>query len=273
MSLTAFQHALSRLVMSPPFRLEVVERPAEALAGFDLTQRERERLEALAHDSGLRTGTMIHRSFRLSMLTNTLPRTCKALGPEGIKETVHAYWLEQPSRSLLYVQEGLRFGHWALPRLRRQGGDNPFLPEVLEAEIAMLELARQELWETPPPEPPALEETVEAAEALEGFIPRLHPYLRVIRFRRDPDLVLSELAADRLPEDLPEGEHYLLVRSTAPGKVEAGEAAPEAGRVLLACAGEEPPGSFDEEGAEMVRELVEEGYLVLVRRHGPEGHR
>lgn len=259
MSLPAFQHALSRLVMSPPFRTQVVESPAEALADLDLTQRERERLEALARDSGLRTGTMIHRSFRLSMLTNTLPRTCKALGPEGIKETVHAYWLEQPSRSLLYVQEGLRFGAWALPRLRREGGGNPFLPEVLEAEIALLELARQELWETPPPEPPAPQ------EATEGLIPRLHPYLRVIRFRRDPDLVLSELAADRMPEGLPEGEHYLLVRSTAPGKVEAGQAPPEAGRVLLACAGEEPPGPFDEEGEELVRELVEEGFLVLVR--------
>lgn len=257
MSLTVFQHVLSRLVTSPPFRAQVAESPAEALAPFDLTGRERGRLEVIARDAGLRTGTMIHRSFRLSMLTNTLPCTCKALGAEGVKEIVHAYWLDQPSRSLLYVQEGLRFGAWALPRLRQDDG-HPFLPEVLEAEVAMLELSRQELWQTPPPP------SQETGDNLEGLVPRLHPYLRVIRFRRDPDVVMSELAADRMPEGLPEGEHYLLVRSTTPGKVEFGQAPPEAGRVLLACAGEGPSGPFDEEGAEMVRELVEEGYLVLV---------
>ncbi len=262
MSLAVFQHVLSRLVTSPPFRAQVAESPAEALAPFDLTGRERGRLEAITRDSGLRTGTMIHRSFRLSMLTNTLPCTCKALGAEGIKEIVHAYWLEQPSRSLLYVQEGLRFGAWALPRLR-QGlggiGGNPLLPEVLEAEVAMLELSRQEIWDTPPPPPQ------ETGDTLEGLVPRLHPYLRVIRFRRDPDVVMRELGAGRMPEGLPEGEHYLLVRSTAPGKVDFGQAPPEAGRVLYACAGEVPPGPFDEEGEERVREMVEEGFLVLVR--------
>lgn len=254
MSLVTFQHVLSQLVMSPPFRLQVAESPAEALAPFDLTGKERERLEALARDTGLGTGTMIHRSFRLSMLTNTLPRTCKALGHDGIRQVVHAYWLEQPSRSLLYVQEALRFGAWALPRLRRDAGGHPFLPEVLEAELAMLDLARQELWETPVP----------ASE--EGGVPRLHPHYRVIRFRHDPDILLSELAEGRVPTDLPEGEHYLIVRATAPGKTDLGQAPPELGRVLLACAGEEAPGPFGEEEQETVREMVEDGFLVLARR-------
>jgi hypothetical protein len=247
MALADYQHALSRLVMSPPFRAQVAESPEEALAGFDLSPRELERVAAVARDPGMRTGTLIHRSFRLSMLSNTLPRTCKALGPQGIKDFVHAYWLEQPPRSLLYVREGMRFGDWALARMRADGFRHDLLPEVLEAEMATLELSRQEAWDEEP-----------AATA----VPRLHPHLRIVRFRRDPDVVLPELAAGRIPEGLEEGEHYLLVRTPRVGEVTLSQLTPEAGRVLLACRDGALPGE-NEEDQEMVRELVEEGYLLL----------
>lgn len=250
MSMLGFQRALSKLVMSPPFRMSVAESPEEALAGIDLSDLERKRIEALARDPRMKTGTMIHRSFRLSMLSRTLPRTCTALGSEGIRDWVHAYWQEQLPRSLLYIREGIRFAHWALARMREQGIDNPFLPEVLEAELALLELSRQELWSQEP-------------EAIADGKPRLHPHCRIARFRHDPDLLLSELGAGRVPEDLLEGEHYLLVRSTEPGQVEMSTIIPEAGRVLLVCAGD---GSVEEVEAEMVQELVEDGYLVVGER-------
>ena len=89
MSLRGFQLALSELVMKPGLRRRIADGAVgaeEALAGFELSDRERRRLEALARDARLKTGTTIHRSFRLSMLANTLPRTCKVLAPAG------AYW-------------------------------------------------------------------------------------------------------------------------------------------------------------------------------------
>jgi hypothetical protein len=242
MALADFQHALSSLVMSPPFRAQVAESPDEALAGFDLSGRERERLVAVARDPGARTGTLIHRSFRLSMLSNTLPRTCKALGAQGIKDLVHAYWLEQPPRSLLYVREGLRFGEWALARMREDGFRHDLLPEVLEAEMAILELSRQEAWEGGEP-------VVSA--------PSLHPRVRIVRFRRDPDVVLPELAAGRLPEGLEEGEHYLIVRTPRPGEVTLGRLAPEVGR--LVCP--EPAAALLDE--DLTWDLAEAGILLL----------
>src|SRR4051812_32758033 len=109
MSLQEFQRALSDLVMSPALRARVAAEGDEDLGAYELSERELRRLKALARDPGLRTGALIHRASRLSMLSNTIPRTCRALGSRGLKELVHAYWNEHLPQSMLYVQEATRF--------------------------------------------------------------------------------------------------------------------------------------------------------------------
>src|SRR5262249_37373321 len=126
MSLPEFQRALSDLVMSPGLRARVVEAPEEGLAGYGLSDQEHRRLAVLARDPGLRTGTIIHRASRLAMLSNTIPRTCRVLGPRGLKDLVHAYWNEHPPQSMLYVQEALRFAGYAFARLAAGTFANPF---------------------------------------------------------------------------------------------------------------------------------------------------
>lgn len=229
MSLQDFQKALSDLVMSPALRARAAEDPTAVLASYDLTERERRRLEALAQDGRMRTGTLLHRSFRLSMLSNTIPRTCRALGPKGIRELTHAYWSEGPPRTMQYIKEALRFGEFALGKLRDGSFQHEFLGELLETEMSLLRLGR----------PGAVLEAGErtAPEDLGSKVLRLHPACHVVPWRHDPDAVLAALDAGRPLDGFPEGEHFLLIASTGSGRVTMKPVDREAGRALRAADG------------------------------------
>jgi hypothetical protein len=228
MSLQDFQRALSDLVMSPGLRARVLEEPAAGLAGYELSDQEHRRLAALARDPGLRTGTVLHRASRLSMLSNTIPRTCRVLGGRGLKELVHAYWSEHPPQSMLYVQEAGRFADYAFARLDAGTFANPFLREVLEMELGTLLLSRAAgAWE-----PPAGETGAEVPER-----PRLHPFCRLVTFRHDPDAVVQALDAGRPLDGLAEEEHFLLLSAAGGGRVACQKVPVEQGRVLAACDG------------------------------------
>jgi hypothetical protein len=250
MSLQDFQRALSDLVMSPAFRTRV----AAELAAYELSERERRRITAVARDPGLRTGMLLHRAFRLSMLSNTIPRTCTALGASGLKTLVHAYWSEYPSQSMLYVKETRRFADYAFARLAAGTFEHPFLREVLEAELAILVLGKGAgAWEPPGlvSEPPKT--------------PRLHPLCRVVAFRRDPDALFQALDTGRSPADLPEGEHFLLFTATGGGRVTMQPVPAEQGRVLLACDGGRSVAEVCAAagvGAEVVEEVAAGGWVV-----------
>ncbi|HEY0782750.1 MAG TPA: hypothetical protein VGE98_09865, partial [Thermoanaerobaculia bacterium] len=174
MSLRGFQQALSELVMSPQFRRQVAAEPAAALAAYDLSPRESERLATIAHDERIKAGTIIHRSFRLATLSNTLPRTCRALGGEGVRELATAYWKDNLPRNYFYAQEAVRFARFALARLAESEVRYRYLPEVLLAELAMLELRAEEPWQ-PTPDPGALVAGRAGRLALD-------PRCRVVRF-------------------------------------------------------------------------------------------
>lgn len=205
MSLQGFQQALTDLVMSPALRARVSEDPS-CLAGYDLSELERRRLAALARDPRVRTPTYLHRAFRLSMLANTLPRTCKALGPQGLRELTHAWWSEGPPRTMQYVKEALRFREFALGRLRDGSFRHDFLEEILETEIAAVTLGRSG--------------AVSAS--------------RVVPWRHDPDAVLAALDAGRPLEGLPEGDYALLLTIEAGGRVALKAFGGEEAKALLA---------------------------------------
>lgn len=229
MSLQGFQQALSDLVMSSALRARVVEDPAGTLSAYDLSDKERRRLQILAGDARMRTGTLLHRSFRLSMLSNTVPRTCRALGAKAIRELVHAYWAEGPPRSMQYVKEAQRFADFARARLRDGSFRHDFLEEVLETELAQLTLARSGTALEPGER--------EVPEELASVRVRLHPACRVIPWRHDPDAVLAALDAGRPLEGFAEEEDYLLVAAAGPGQVTMKPVGRDHGRALAAADG------------------------------------
>lgn len=257
MSLQAFQQALTDLVMSPALRARIAEDPPGCLAGYDLSELEVRRLAALARDPRVRTPTLLHRSFRLSMLANTLPRTCKALGPRGLRDLMHAYWGEGPPRTMQYMKEALRFAEFARGRLRDGSFENAFLEEVLETEIAGLTLGRAGVtWELRERRVP---------DDLAFRVLSLHPACRVIPWRHDPDAVLAALDAGRPLEGFPEGEHCLLLAAAGAGKLTQKTFGPAERRTLLAADGTRTVGDLCAEldlPGRVFAELVAGGWLV-----------
>lgn len=264
MSLDGFQQALAALLMTPGLRAELSRLPPpelpEALARFALTERERQRLHAVARQPGMRVTTVLHRAARLSMLSNTLPRTCVALGDRGLQEVTHGYWKEHLPTSVQYVREALRFAGFLRERLREGTRVNPLLPEVLEAEVAMLELSRAGAF-TPDPLGP----TPEGGDWEEAR-PRLSPWCRAVPFRWEPLSVLRELSAGRLPPEQPEGEYVLVLESVAPGRVMQHAVDAARGRLLRASTGERSVSRLCAEldcPASLVRELAGRGFLQV----------
>jgi len=258
MSLQGFQQALTDLVMSPALRGRVAEDPAACLAGYELSELEIRRLAALARDPRVRTPTFLHRAFRLSMLANTLPRTCKALGPQGIRELTHAWWSEGPPRTMQYVKEALRFSEYALGRLRDGSFRHDFLGEILETEMVALTLGRSgAVWEPG-------ERTVPDDLAVQA--PRLHPACHVVPWRHDPDAVLAALDAGRPLEGMTEGEHVLLLAAEGGGRVSLKAFGREEGRALLAVDGKRTVGelcaALDVPGR-VFADLVAGGWVTL----------
>lgn len=257
MSLQGFQQALTDLVMSPALRARVAEDPAACLSGYELSELEVRRLAALARDPRVRTPTLLHRSFRLSMLANTLPRTCKALGPQGLRELTHAYWSEGPPRTMQYVKEALRFSEYALGRLRDGSFRHDFLEEVVETETAILTLGRSGLVREPGERP------VPADLALQA--PRLHPACRPVPWRHDPNAVLAALDAGRPLDGMPAGEHVLLLAAEADRRVALKTFGREEGRALLAVDGVRTVGELCaalEVPERVFAELMAEGWVV-----------
>lgn len=236
MSLAGFQQALAALVMSPALRQEVArlaapELPA-SLGHLELTERERHRLHALARDPGMKVTTVLHRATRLGMLSNTVPRTCHVLGEQALHRVVNRYWSEHPPIRMQYEREAQRFGAFVRDLVRAGELVHALLPELLEAELAMLELGRAGRTAAPEPLP--------QGAALEQTRPRLSPWCRALAFRREPLAVLRALDSGQQPTGLPEGEHYLVLECVGVGQVQPHSVLPAPGRALLASTGEHP---------------------------------
>ncbi|HBL31661.1 MAG TPA: hypothetical protein DD490_32970 [Acidobacteria bacterium] len=256
MSLQAFQQALTDLVMSPALRARVAEDAHGQLAGYDLSEQELRRLAALAADPRVRTPTFLHRAFRLSMLANTVPRTCKVLGPGGIRELTHAWWAAGPPRTMQYLKEAQLFADFARGRLRDGSFQNDFLEEVLDTELAMLALGRSGLTWEPGTRP--------VPDDLAFRVLHLHPACRAIAWRHEPDAVLAALDAGRPLDGLPSGDHCLLLAAEGGGRLLLKTFRGEPARALLAVDGARPGGEICAAHGvpgRVLAELLEAGWL------------
>ncbi|MEM9595498.1 MAG: hypothetical protein AAGD06_14590 [Acidobacteriota bacterium] len=185
MSLQGFQQALSELVLSPDLRERVEAEGIGALGTFDLDPREQRRVLSIVGQSGLDTGVMIHRSFRLSMLTHSLSRTCRLLGP-ALGELVHDYWRSNLPLHYNYVWESCRFARFLEKRWRDGELESAYLPDVVRIDRASLGLRRGLA-----PERVDLDPVVGGDDLAEP--PR--PGFLVLSCAHDPMVLLADLAA------------------------------------------------------------------------------
>src|SRR5712691_8587048 len=139
MTLDVYQQVFCRMVASPAFRDRVLERPAEELNGLDLTERERQRLLAIAAQPGMRVNTAIHRANRLSPLDQAVPFTCFLLG-ERLPGLLERYWAENPTENLQTPAECERFAAFLDGELQAGRIEDPYLEEVLLFERTCTQL-------------------------------------------------------------------------------------------------------------------------------------
>jgi hypothetical protein len=259
MSLLGFQQALSELVMSPEFCSKVKTDPERSLSAFDLTPLEHQRLAILATQPGLGIGTTIHRSFRLSMLVSTLPKTCTLLEFHGIKEIMHAYWRTQLPRNFYYEQEATRFGEFIFAQLKLGSLQSEFLEEILRFELAVLSLTRFTHGQLPNNER-------SGHSAQQTDFPYLNPLYRIVFFRHEPEILLTALNKGRMPEHVTQGNYYLLLARSPENQLQIEQVGPILGEVLCACDGQNSVALLCKQLSLTVRDLkvlASEGYLLF----------
>jgi hypothetical protein len=253
MSLAGFQHALCELIASPALcrRLAASATSAASAAGeagedggvlgrYALTEREERRLLAVARQRGMATNCTLYRANRLSPLRSLLPRTCVLLGPR-LRAELDAYLEVHRETDLEFRREIEAFGRSLLGRWQAGEIPIPALPEVVA-----FELAAHELQSLP------RRDVLARLEAEPGAGPsRLHPLVRVLRFRYDPAALLPPLVAgEPLPADLSEGEFFLLLDARS-DEMTSSALPPALGRVLSGLGGPGGPPLLRQDEADL----------------------
>ena len=241
MTLVAFQRALSDLVASPGLVRRLWDEPEVVLADYELSARERARLEAVARQPGMATSCALYRMNRVTPLYTYLRLTCHALG-DALRRELDLFWDLQPAH-VQFEREVTRFGVFLRSRVRA-GALQPLVEEVLDLELAVNELRYRKGHAGR-----------EAATAVGAF--SLQEDARVARLSREPLALLGALDRREPIEDVPAGEHYVLVLNGDDG-LDVLPLAPELGAPLFAIA----RGDGDSIPAETVAMLLEAGLLV-----------
>lgn len=206
MSLAGFQRAIADMAASPPLCRRVLDDAPAALAGYELTPLELERLHSAAEQRGMRMNIMLYRNGRLSPLVSQLPGTFHVLG-FGLREVAEAFWIENPRVPRGVPGEMRRWADFLRRRIADGTLTEPLLGEVLDWEMETYELALL------PPERTRASVADAVARARPDAPLRPHPLVGVARFSREPFAVVQALREKRpLPYDhAAPGEYHVLV--------------------------------------------------------------
>jgi hypothetical protein len=199
---------MADLVASPGLCLQVRQQPASALRAYELTARECDRLTAIVWQRGMSTNCSLYRANRITPLYTHLMLTCTVLGARLMSE-VELFWQHCNESDLQFEPEINRFVAFLRGRVEAGELDCPFLESVAAFELAVNELLYL-------PRRRLIAHAARAPADQDTGSMRVHPLARVVRFAHEPAQLLTALAARRSPpEDLPEGEFFLVVRATA----------------------------------------------------------
>ena len=203
LSLPEFQRALTDFVASPERCREALTDPGRLTEVYDLNQQEVKRLLHSARQPGMKVCWALHRANRLGPIHASLPLTCRALGPR-LRREVDAYWSAALPEDLQFKSEAERFASFLRKRLRDGSLDLPVLNDLIAFELAVTEL--RFLPQN------AIRKTLANSETVQDASLVLHPLIRLVSFRKDPERLLDALVNERpVPLDLAEGEFHLLV--------------------------------------------------------------
>jgi hypothetical protein len=251
MTLQAFQQALCDLIASPTLCLALRADPNPVLERYELSTRERRRLISMVWQRGMSTNCSLYRVNRITPVYTLLPSTCFVLGDALIRE-VERFWESHEFTDLQFKHETDRFGVFLKRRIWAGDIDNPLLEEVLAFELSINAL------QFVPRRQIALEANC-ASTAVHDVPLRLHPLVKIVRFRHEPVRLLQLLAARHpLPYELTEGEFFILL-SAISEELEIKQIDPGLGQLLLAI----EVGAVHLQGPDDAAILVEAGLVAL----------
>jgi hypothetical protein len=255
MSLLEYQRALAELAARPDLCRRLRADDASALDAWELTPRERARVEASVRHAGWAVNCTLYRANRLGPIYTLLPRSCFLLG-DRFRDEADRFWALHPRPDFMTRREIPRFAGYLRDRLQGGGIQDPYLDEVVRYELASFELGLL-------PRRQLTEETPVAGWVAPGTPLRLHPVVRLIRFAHDPEPMRAALARfERGPYDWARGEFYLLLDGRRDDRQMA-RVEPALGRVLQQVA--EHGGAPDEP---RLADLLGAGYVVPAPDHG-----
>lgn len=178
--------------------------PDRFSAGYNLTALELKRLLHSAQQPGMKVCWSLHRANRLGPIHAVLPLTCRALG-DHLRRELDAFWNGTLPEDVQFKSESDRFAAFLRGRALDGHLDLPIIEDLLAFELAMAELRFL----------PQRETRQSLLDAENGGVETtlvLHPFIRLLRFRHDPEPLLAAMIGERpLPLDLPRGNFQVLV--------------------------------------------------------------
>src|SRR5438067_9579455 len=116
MTMLGFQKAMCDLIASPDLCEKLIESPDAVLQRYDLSDRDRRRLQEVAQQPGMVVNCALYRANRLAPIYNLLPDTCFLLGSELITEALE-FWKDFDQSRLQFNEEVERFGDFLRQRI------------------------------------------------------------------------------------------------------------------------------------------------------------
>lgn len=195
MSLLSFQQALTDLIASPQLCVQLRHHPEDTLAPYDLTARERFRLQTVVMQRGMSVSCTLYRVNRITPVYTMLPYTCFLLGAALIP-LAEEFWTIDNRSDLQFKREINIFGEFLLKKINEGALQNPYLAEIIRMELAINELKFL------PKESLLAANTSELAE---------HPLVRMVPFVHPPEKLLTALAAMQQPGQETRGTYWLVI--------------------------------------------------------------
>lgn len=140
MSAHDFQLAFSRLIASPQLCRQAIAAEEDFFTGFNLTEKEKQRLRSVLRQKGISACCSLYRMNRVTPVYSQLSNTCALLG-DGLIPLVEEFWRHLAEPSLQFREEVLGFGNFLMDKITNGSISTPYLKEVLQLEIAMNELS------------------------------------------------------------------------------------------------------------------------------------
>lgn len=106
--LAEFQQAMCDLIASPSLCSSVRRDPSVLRAAYELTDREADRLAAVARHEGMTAACSLYRANRLAPLAMNVPRTCRALG-SLLRPLIDEFWTVHTETNVHFFVETERF--------------------------------------------------------------------------------------------------------------------------------------------------------------------